>query len=177
MNKIAYVLLFVSLFFAACGPQRKLAKQHRYMEKSYLTIKKAVNEAEVSILNDTIKVLFPEHLLFKFNSSTINPENFPLMERFAGALNKYDKTSILINGYTDITGGEELNKALSQKRADSVKAVLQVYQVKDVRMYTWGMGSMNPIADNGTPQGRSRNRRVEFIVLYTYQPKQQPAGH
>lgn len=161
------------LLIISCGGQKKLARQkHTYMKAAYTELKEAVNEAEVTILNDTVKVLFPEHLLFKKNYSTIEKENFPLMERFANALNKYNKTSILINGYTDKTGGDQLNEKLSQNRADSAKNVLQNFKVVPERMYTWGLGVKNPIADNNTEEGRRKNRRVEFIILYAYEPEQ-----
>jgi len=168
MRQALYVvILLAGLVAASCGAGRKAARQHTYIQETYLGIKEAVNEAEVTILNDTIKVLFPEHLLFQKSSSDINTETYPLMERFAKALNKYDKTDILINGYTDNTGSEELNNDLSKARAQNAKDVLMQKGVDSLRMLTWGLGSKNPIADNNSMQGKSRNRRVEFIILYS----------
>jgi len=171
MNR-KYIILLVFPIWAllfSCNPQKRMAKKkHAYMEAAYTSIKGAVNEAEVSILNDTIKVLFPEHLLFKKSSSSIQKETYPLMQRFANALNQYPQTNILINGYTDITGGDALNTTLSKQRADSAMTVLGEFSVKKDRMLTWGFGSSNPIADNQTEEGRRRNRRVEFVILYSY---------
>lgn len=174
MKKNLFILIPVMglVLLAACSPQKRLArKQHSYMQKSYLELKEAVNEAEVTMLNDTIKVLFPEHLLFALNSSEINTATYPLMQRFANALNKYDKTSILINGYTDKSGTEELNRKLSRNRADSARSLLRQDKVVMERMYTWGHASENPIASNDTEEGKRKNRRVEFIILYNYAPK------
>lgn len=170
MMKAIIYLAGLSILLGACGPQHKLSKRQRYMQNTYETIKLAVNEAEVHILRDTVKVLFPEHLLFQVNSATIHTDNYPLMERFASALNKYDRTSILISGHTDPTGGAELNKQLSQQRADNARHVLEQYQVNSGRMYTWGMGSTQPVTDNNTLENRRKNRRVEFIILYSYEP-------
>lgn len=154
----------------SCNPQRRLArKKHTYMESVYTTLKGSVSEAEVTILQDSVKVLFPEHLLFQKNSSVINEDVYPLMKRFAEALNLYSRTSILINGYTDISGTEAFNKALSSQRADSADALLLRYGVPDKRLMSWGMGPSNPIGDNSTEEGRRRNRRVEFIILYDYE--------
>lgn len=172
MMKLKHCFIIpLGLFLFSCGPQHKLAKQHRYMKRTYKGIKNAVNEGEVTMLNDTVKALFPEHLLFAVSSSSINQSAFPLMSRFSKALNKYHKTSVLISGYTDITGGDEINKMLSQKRADTASDLLQYYGVDSSRLYTWGMASSNPIADNATQEGRTRNRRVEFIILYSYKPQ------
>ncbi len=174
MNR-KFLLLFVLPLLAilySCNTQKKMAKKkHTYMESAYVALKDAVNEAEVTILNDTVKVLFPEHLLFQKNSAEINEATSPLMQRFAKALNQYNKTSILINGYTDITGGEEINGKLSQNRADSARSLLKTFAVDQGRMYTWGLGASNPIAENNTESGRRKNRRVEFIILYSYDPK------
>lgn len=168
---LLWVLPLLAVLYS-CNPQKKMAKkQHAYMEAAYASLKEAVNEAEVTILNDTVKVLFPEHLLFQKNSAEINEATSPLMQRFAKALNQYGKTSILINGYTDVTGGEDINGKLSQNRADSARGMLKNFAVENTRMYTWGLGSANPIGDNNTEVGRRRNRRVEFIILYSYNPK------
>lgn len=173
-NRLLLALLIIAMpvfLLYSCSPAKKMAKKkHTYMEAAYVSLKDAVNEAEVTILNDTIKVLFPEHLLFKKSSAEINEATSPLMQRFAKALNQYNKTSILINGYTDNTGTEDINGKLSQQRADSARAMLDKFEVGSLRMFTWGMGKSNPIADNNTEEGRRRNRRVEFIILYDYQP-------
>ena len=174
MKKNLLILIPVALLalLAACNPQKRLAKkQHTYMEQNYKELKEVVNEAEVTILNDTIKVLFPEHLLFSVNSSEINKETYPLMARFAGALNKYNKTSILITGYTDKSGSEEYNRKLSKSRADTARQLLAFNKVDIKRMHIWGLASDNPIASEDTEAGKRRNRRVEFIILYTYEPK------
>jgi outer membrane protein OmpA-like peptidoglycan-associated protein len=87
----------------------------------------------------------------------------------AGVLTKHPKTSILVTGYTDATGSDELNNKLSWLRAESAKAELLQNSIKNKRVYTWGFGSKNPVATNDTPEGRTLNRRVEVIVLHDYQ--------
>src|SRR5690606_4836584 len=134
--------------------------------KTYLELKDSIKEAQISILNDTIKVLFPENLLFPIGKAELLPATKPLLIRFANALIKYNRTSILINGYTDNTGGKELNDRLSANRAKNTGDFVKVNQVNDSRIFTWGRGSRNPIADNSSASGRQKNRRVEFIILY-----------
>lgn len=169
MKRILAVALVLGLFvgMTACNTQKHLAKKkHVYMEKTYLELKDSIKEAQVTILNDTIKVLFPENLLFPIGKAELLPVTKPLLTRFANALIKYNKTSILINGYTDNTGGKDLNDALSANRAKNTGDFLKANQVNDSRIFTWGRGSRNPIADNSTTAGRQKNRRVEFIILY-----------
>jgi len=65
-------------------------------------------------------------------------------------------------GHTDNTGKVETNKALSQKRADAVKAYLVSKNIAESRLTATGMGQDEPIADNKTAAGRAKNRRVEL---------------
>ncbi len=172
MQKVWFPLLAFLLLLGACNPQKRLAKQKStYMKKTYMELRGALNEAEVSMLNDTVKVLFPEHLLFALNSSEITPEVRPLMNRFAAALNKFDKTHMLINGYTDNTGAKAYNLQISKERSEATRQLLESDGVAPSRMLTWGLGMATPIADNSTEEGRRRNRRVEFIILYTIAEK------
>lgn len=163
------IMLFSVLLLSACNTQKRLKiKEHKYMESSFVDIKKSIPEAEVTILQDTIKVLFPENLLYSLGKTDVKEETYPLLERFSQSLNKYNRSSILITGYTDNTGSEPLNDTVSKQRATNVKKILKKYQVIDKRLYTWGRGERNPIADNTTEEGRRKNRRVEFIILYNY---------
>jgi outer membrane protein OmpA-like peptidoglycan-associated protein len=160
------LILFIVLLFS-CNPQKRLARRkHIYMEQVYTDVKKAINQAEVTIINDSLKVLFPSNLLFETGGAGINRETFPVMERFANILLKYSKTDILINGYTDNTGTAGINQKLSKDRADTAGAALILYKVPGQRLSFWGHGSNNPVGDNATEEGKARNRRVEFIVLY-----------
>ena len=144
-----FLALPLLVLLYSCGGPKKLArKKHTYMESAYKALKEAVNEAEVTILNDTVKVLFPEHLLFQKSSAEINEDTKPLMMRFANALNKYEKTSILINGYTDNTGTSEINNKLSAERAGAARG--------GVEGWGWAGGGVGW----GVGQGRHGARRA-----------------
>ena len=70
----------------------------------------------------------------------------------------------MIYGYTDSTGRVEYNQTLSEQRAASVRAYLASKGLSGSRIKTKGMGVNDPIASNETPEGRSKNRRVEFTI-------------
>jgi outer membrane protein OmpA-like peptidoglycan-associated protein len=72
--------------------------------------------------------------------------------------------NIVIEGYTDNSGTEEKNIALSKNRAAATKKALEKSGVDAGRIRTAGFGPQNPIADNSTPQGRLKNRRVEIKI-------------
>jgi OOP family OmpA-OmpF porin len=71
-----------------------------------------------------------------------------------------------IGGHTDAIGSEKANQKLSEKRAESAKKyVMDKFNISDDRMIVKGYKDTRPITDNKTPEGRSKNRRVEFKVI------------
>jgi outer membrane protein OmpA-like peptidoglycan-associated protein len=94
-----------------------------------------------------------------------------LKEGAAGNLNKlvaflgqYPNRTVLIEGYTDNVGSEGDNQALSQRRADGVRAYLIEQGVGILRLTSLGKGESNPVADNSSSEGRQLNRRVEVVI-------------
>jgi outer membrane protein OmpA-like peptidoglycan-associated protein len=72
---------------------------------------------------------------------------------------------IEISGHTDITGSPEINNRLSAERARAVVVYLTGKGIDRTRLTYKGYGSDQPVADNKTEAGRSKNRRVEFKIL------------
>ena len=75
---------------------------------------------------------------------------------------KYRDANLDVTGHTDSTGSEAWNRELSAARAASVKNYLVDNGVNTDRITTQGVASTQPIATNGTPEGKARNRRVEI---------------
>lgn len=73
---------------------------------------------------------------------------------------------IKIMGHTDDVGSEEDNKNLSESRAIAIKRYLANRGIDTDRIFTEGMGESKPIADNTTEEGRAKNRRTEFVIIY-----------
>jgi len=170
MKKIIFLLAIFTIAFASCSKTKKLTKQQQQqrsdLKDTYETLKKEMAEAQVTMEGESVKVVLPEAVLFRVNSAELNTEYFPILKKMAIVLNKYPKTSVMVSGYTDVSGSEALNKDLSQKRAENAKKVMLDNGVKDERLNIWGFGSKNPIADNKTEEGRKQNRRVEFVIMY-----------
>lgn len=87
------------------------------------------------------------------------------LDKGAQILTDHPEVKIAIEGYTDNTGNADLNKKLSQKRAETVKAYFVGKGVSADRLTATGFGAGNPIADNKTKAGRDQNRRVEFKTI------------
>jgi outer membrane protein OmpA-like peptidoglycan-associated protein len=147
------------------APPRELSKKE-YMYKTYSDIKESLSEADVDLINDSIKVLFPDNIVYKTGDLLPSSDYMPSLDKFSLLLKKYMKTNILIAGHTDNKGKEAKNKALSQLRADNIKTILISKDIAESRLESWGIGSLSPLYDNNTEEGRTKNRRVEFVVLY-----------
>jgi outer membrane protein OmpA-like peptidoglycan-associated protein len=104
-------------------------------------------------------------VLFATGKATLSADANRSVEKLAGFLKKYPDRNVLIEGHTDSVGSEELNLALSQQRADSVKEKLVADGIDATRITTVGYGKKYPVASNDTAAGKQQNRRVEVIVL------------
>ena len=81
-------------------------------------------------------------------------------------LQKWSKLRIEISGHTDSQGLAESNRQLSEDRAQSVlNYLLRNFSINSDQFSVRGYGEDQPIADNGTAEGRRANRRVEFRIL------------
>ncbi len=104
-------------------------------------------------------------VLFASAKSDVLPDAYSKLSDVAKALSEQDPNSkIVVQGYTDSQGGASFNQDLSQRRADSVRAFLISHGIASDRVTAQGFGPASPIADNGTPEGRANNRRVEIVV-------------
>ncbi len=102
-------------------------------------------------------------ILFNSGSASIKAESYGVLKRIAKMLEQGD-ISINIIGHTDSDGDAEMNLTLSQERAEAVKHILvNQFQIEESLITTEGMGEDNPVADNSSPDGKSQNRRVEFV--------------
>jgi outer membrane protein OmpA-like peptidoglycan-associated protein len=113
------------------------------------------------------EIVILEQVQFKTGSAVILPASDDLLRQVAGVLAEHPEIlTIEVQGHTDSRGGKAYNRKLSQKRADSVKKWLVSYgQVDGSRLTARGYGMEQPIADNGTSEGRQQNRRVQFKIV------------
>lgn len=103
-------------------------------------------------------------IYFDFDSARIRPESTPSLRNIAAVLTRHADWRLAVRGHTDNVGGDAYNLALSQRRADAVKAELvATYGIAPARLTTEGEGARHPLASNATLEGRARNRRVELV--------------
>lgn len=114
--------------------------------------------------DNKIMVTMTTHTSFDTNFATIKAGFFPTLDKIAGVVNKYGKTTLTITGYTDNTGSNSINQPLSEQRALAVANYFSAKRVMPERISAYGRGAANPIANNGSAAGRALNRRVEILI-------------
>lgn len=104
-------------------------------------------------------------ILFQSGAAIIAAASLPAIDELAGDLAACPDSIVHIEGYTDSDGDDALNLALSVARAEAVVSALVERGVTPARLYAIGYGEANPIADNGTADGKRLNRRIVVTVL------------
>jgi len=105
-------------------------------------------------------------IYFDVNSATIKSESGTTLDEIGTMLQDHPDLRISIEGHTDSDGDDALNLDLSDRRAAAVRDYLVSNYVIDAsRLESVGLGETVPVADNGTPEGKQQNRRVELVRL------------
>ena len=111
------------------------------------------------------KSIVLEGINFDSGKSTLKPESAEPLGKVLRTLQENPEIEVEIQGHTDNQGKAQMNRSLSQSRADTVMAWLVERGIEPARMRTKGFGPDQPVADNATPEGRAQNRRIEFLRL------------
>lgn len=115
-----------------------------------------------SVVGKTICAI--DDVTFEFGKSTITPASYPYLNRLARTIIRTGKR-VQVKGHTDNIGADELNLKLSCARAQAVVEYLVGQGVSRNKLFYDYFGKTRPISTNTTPEGRARNRRVEFTIL------------
>lgn len=113
------------------------------------------------------KVTYAADAFFDFDKAVLKPEGKAKLDDLSDKVKGINLEVVIAVGHTDATGKAAYNQALSNKRAEAVKAYLVSKGIESNRVYTEGKGMDQPVADNKTREGRAKNRRVEVEVVGT----------
>lgn len=102
-------------------------------------------------------------VLFATGKANLQPGAQRNVEKLANVLKQHPERKVLVEGFTDNVGSDDLNLELSRRRAESFAGALQEAGVPPARIEVRAHGEEMPVADNNTPAGRQQNRRVEIL--------------
>ncbi|PZX15746.1 outer membrane protein OmpA-like peptidoglycan-associated protein [Palleronia aestuarii] len=124
---------------------------------------------EIDVINtgNELIVRMPQDILFAVDSASVGPTLQGDLRVLGNSLNRYPSSNIEVQGHTDNTGSAAYNQNLSERRAESVAAILEANGVSPRRVSSVGYGENQPLASNLSPQGRAQNRRVQIIIRPT----------
>jgi OOP family OmpA-OmpF porin len=109
------------------------------------------------------KKLVLEGVNFDNDSANLSSQSYAILDRAAATLKEWGEVKVEVAGYTDWVSSDAYNIELSKRRANAVRDYLISKGIDASRLTAMGYGKANPIADNNTPEGRFKNRRVELI--------------
>lgn len=162
-------LLSVGLLyrFGKSSPATAIAKAEPMVEpvkKTVLPVSKAPTRVVVPVA-ETQKYCSILDIQFEIDQDNIQREEKEKLGVVGTFMNKYPKTTAVIEGHSDNIGSAEHNNALSQKRADSVVTYLEdSHHIAANRLSAVGYGDSRPIADNNTEEGKRQNRRINAVI-------------
>lgn len=103
------------------------------------------------------------YINFDFGKATIRPDSRPIIEQIVQMMKTNPELMLGVEGHTDNVGDSAANILLSENRAKAVKEAIVAEKIDEARLSTVGYGEDKPVADNGTEEGRAKNRRVELV--------------
>ena len=157
-------VLLPLVLLAGCSQLMPAAKQEPFPVMEVKAERPPPGPARVVLTASNIAIM--DKVQFETGKAELLPVSHALLDEVAKMLKDNPQVELIsVEGHTDSTGTAEINRKLSQARAESVAKYLSSKGVKAARMEPKGFGPDRPIADNETDPGREANRRVEFNIL------------
>jgi OOP family OmpA-OmpF porin len=156
--------------------ERKATEQRLTAEKEfnrlYLSVQNDFKEDEADVYRDENQIVIRlKAMHFPVGKSDIPPQNDTLLGKAQKAISIFDNPRVIVEGHTDATGPDEVNKRLSQMRADAVRDYLIAsHALPPASISAVGYGAERPLASNATSAGRAINRRIDIIIITQNQP-------
>ncbi|HET8859089.1 OmpA family protein [Marivirga sp.] len=128
----------------------------------------AENNGCPEITKETKEVLKEalEGIEFELASDVIRETSLPILDKVVTVMQENPDYNLKISGHTDDQGNDDANLLLSHKRAQATKKYLMDKGIAILRLDAVGYGEMQPVESNDTAEGRAKNRRVEFDIVF-----------
>lgn len=145
--------------------QRRLLAQEKIRQK-VKEIESTFSRFEATVFRDSDQIYIRlAGLSFASGSSTLKTKDYKLLQKAVNAIKIFPQGTVVIEGHTDSFGGDDMNLILSEKRALSVKEYMMTHGgFSNDKVDAVGYGETRPVANNETPQGRAKNRRIDIRI-------------
>jgi outer membrane protein OmpA-like peptidoglycan-associated protein len=119
----------------------------------------------VGAVGAVVRIELSSEVLFAFDSDRLLPGGVSALEAALNQIAGKSPSRVTVLGHTDSIGDDAYNLDLSRRRAESVAKLLAERGISTSILTVEGHGETRPVADNGTPEGRRKNRRVELVIV------------
>ena len=133
-------------------------------EESAKPVASADDQKVATCQAEVDKIVESRKIQFRPGSPYVSLEARQILDQLAGALKNCDDLSIAVEGHTDDNGDKDVNRVMSQERADRIKAGLVERGISESRITATGYGSTRPRAKGSDAASDAQNRRIEFRI-------------
>jgi len=150
---------------ARLGDESEQRKYQEQIQQRFEQIASVFSPNEAQVFRRGDDVIVRMGLNFDSGSSVIQPQHFVLLRKIQTAIDVFPGSQVEVQGHTDSFGADEFNMSLSLKRARAVEQYLLAnMNLGSSTIEAVGHGETVPLANNETPEGRSRNRRIDLLI-------------
>jgi len=159
------LLSLTAVCASACAPIVFAGETPFVVDGSAAPLATPAEPPRVEVTDD--RIVIREQVQFEFDRAAIRPVSFDLLAEVAKVMNDNPRIKkIRVEGHASDEGPDAYNLDLSQRRAAAVRShLVKRGKVDPARLVADGYGEARPIASNADPDGRAKNRRVEFVIL------------
>jgi outer membrane protein OmpA-like peptidoglycan-associated protein len=130
-----------------------------------IRVAEIIVEFDGEVTDEGTVLTLEEPILFDFDSAVLKAGSREALDDIAEVLAYFEGAPVQVIGHTDDQGGRDYNLGLSQDRADAVLVGLRERGIAADRMSAEGRAFDEPVASNGSEEGRAQNRRVEVLIV------------
>ena len=131
-------------------------------------------EATLEETADADVILRMKKLNFLSGSAVIPPEAYVLLDNAITSIGIFPDRAVRVEGHTDFMGTNDYNQKLSERRANAVRDYLtSQMEGSENRISAIGHGEEKPIANNETAEGRTKNRRIDIVLIAPPAPSEE----
>jgi len=165
-DRIAFLEDELASLEARLGDESERRKLQEQIQLSFDQLASVFTREEATVLRRGDEIIVRMGLNFDVGSDVIRPEYFALLRKIQTAIDVFPESRVEIQGHTDSFGADATNLALSERRANAV----QQYLLANIdargagEIAAVGYGETVPLANNETPEGRARNRRIDLLI-------------
>jgi len=165
-ERVAFLEDEMSRLEARLGDESEQRKLQEQIQRRFEQLASVFTRDEAVVLRRGDDIIVRMGLNFDSGSDVIKPEYFALLRKIQTAIDVFPDSAVEIQGHTDSFGADETNLALSERRAAAVQQYLManIGALGATSISAVGYGETVPLANNETPEGRARNRRIDLMI-------------